>query len=394
MLEIDYDAELQKMLWALEEAKRETLNVVTPKEAKKAKKLSELKLDAVGQKIVTVPIEEGDFEDDVLVPGLKTPKKEPQKENKLKIEVATTIEEKEKPIDMLHSLNNLKNQFQECEIQECEEEIVKEKSIDALFDQLDQLKDEVSTIAVKPALVIKPDEPIKKTRSVKDIPIALKLQETITGEKVEPPQREIIHERKAEPKPIEMKIIKPSPPVISSQEQIPEVKLDLPEIEIAPIDEVIFIAKASKELKEIIYDEDLTLENAKKIVEILKNGPQTLYSISEMTDLVEFELYQAIEFLKKNELLDISRSGAEDLLSFPEISEKRWEKYITVKKEVVEVKPKKIYEDPESIYTGLQPHCPNCKKIIEIREIKLLFKGYEPECPACRHILKSTDIGL
>ena len=45
---------------------------------------------------------------------------------------------------------------------------------------------------------------------------------------------------------------------------------------------------------------------------------------------------------------------------------------------------KNIYE--------LQKHCPNCKKIIKDRELKLLAKGFSPQCPACGHTLDPSLI--
>ncbi|MHA1312388.1 MAG: hypothetical protein ACTSRB_00580, partial [Candidatus Helarchaeota archaeon] len=49
-----------------------------------------------------------------------------------------------------------------------------------------------------------------------------------------------------------------------------------------------------------------------------------------------------------------------------------------------DVKKKPNYE--------LQLHCPNCKKIIEERELKLLAKGFSPQCPACGFTLDPSLI--
>ena len=394
-MEIDYDVELLKLLRLLEEAKKILINFKPPEEISGPKKLSDLKLEAVGQKVISMPIEEDDFDDDVLVPGLKLPEPKIKREKELKIEVTTTIEEKERPIDMLSSLTSLKDQVRDCIIEECEEEVVEEQDIGQLFDKLDDVKEKTSKVKAQPALVIKIDESDKDQGilDAKEVPIALKLQEKLTGEKAEAPQKKIIHEFEPkpklefEPKPVPKPIPEPKltpPPEPEIQEFPPHPQLE---------DGLIIIAKATRELKEISFDENMTLDHAKKIVEILMNDPQTLVSISEMTDLVEFELYQAIELLKANDLLDITRRGSEDTFEFPNISTDRWNKYILTKKEEA-AKPLITYEDPEAIYTGLKPHCPTCKKIIELREIRLMFKGYEPDCPACGTTLKPSDIGM
>ncbi|NHI92654.1 MAG: hypothetical protein EAX96_09130 [Candidatus Lokiarchaeota archaeon] len=389
MLEIDYDAELLKLLRMLEDAKKVLINFKPPEEILSPKKLSDLKLEAVGQKVISLQIkEEEDFDDDVLVPGLELPPSEPMKKQELKIEVTTTIEEKEKPIDMLQSLVGLKNKYQDSRVEECTEEIVDEENIEVLFSQLDEIKEKTSELKAQPALVIKLDGK-KETKEVmkdKDIPIALKLQEKITGEKPKIPQKRIIQDLEPKPKPVETIELPPNFTLTPH----PTMENTLPEQE--SIEDYVIISKASQELKQISFDQNKVVDDAKKIVEILQNGPQTLFSISELTDLVEFELYQAIEFLKENDLLNITRSGSEDLFELPSISIDRWKKYMIVEKE--EVKSIRHYDDPEAIYTGLQPHCPNCKKIIDLREIKLLFKGYEPECPACGAILSPSDIGL
>ena len=389
LLEIDYDVELLKLLRLLEEAKKILINFKPPKEISGPKKLSDLKLEVVGEKIISMPIEENDFDDDVLVPGLKLPKPKIKREKELKIEVTTSIEEKEKPIDMLSSLTSLKGQFQECKIEECEEEVIEEQNIELLFDQLDDIKEKTSKVKAQPALVMKIDEK-EQEKGIMDekvVPIALKLQEKITGEKAEVPQKKVIHELEPKPK----KIPKPKAEPIITPSPKEKIIAFTPEPELE--DELIVISKATRKLKEIFFDESITLDHAKKIVEVLINGPQTLISISELTDLVEFELYQAIELLKANDLLDITRMSSEDTFELPKISINRWNKYVMTKKEEI-AKPTISYGDPEAIYTGLKPHCPNCKKIIELREIRLMFKGFEPDCPACGITLKPSDIGI
>ncbi len=395
-MEIDYDAEIQKMLRLLEEAKKAALNWVPLEEISRPKKLSELKVEAMSQKVITVPIEEDDFDDDVLVPEIKLPKPERKREKELKIEVASSIEEKEKPVDMLFLLDDMKSHFQEVEIKQIEEEPVQEESIDVLFSQLDEIKDEVSSIKPKPVFIEK-EMPVKKAsqpKKPKDIPIALQLQEKVIGEKVEAPSKDFIKEfNEIEKEKVAPPIAPSSPaPILPKAEPEPILKISSEPLEL--INEAVQISIATKELKEIHFDENMILDNAKKIIQILKKAPLTLYAISELTDLIEIELYQAIEFLKDNELLNITRKDAEDLFELPEISIQRWEKFVLEEKKEEASKPKVTYSDPEEIYTGLQPHCPYCNVIIDLREIKLLFKGYEPECPKCRTVLKPSDIGM
>ena len=45
-------------------------------------------------------------------------------------------------------------------------------------------------------------------------------------------------------------------------------------------------------------------------------------------------------------------------------------------------KPLKKKSTPRSAYQT-QLHCPNCKKIVAERELRLLAKGFSPQCPAC-----------
>ncbi|MHA1143768.1 MAG: hypothetical protein ACTSRW_03455 [Candidatus Helarchaeota archaeon] len=324
----------------------------------------------------------------------------PPRVSRMKIEVAKPIEETHAAINMSSALENIKEN-----VPTGTTGTVQKSDVATLVTELEATKSQLPVAEVKPTFIVKQDMPKKPAKKTEPsgIDLVLKLEKAATGE------QSMISSEKRE----KLSVV---PSAIQSQEPSPvpvepHKEMDQPTVEMAGdpqrdvdisgsgiqefFEEEEYLYLPAEYLKEISLPDEITLENARILVEELKKRDLTEEQVIEVTGLSAGAMYQVLEWLKENELLLVTKKNFQIRYVFPEISVERWNTYIIPHKEDLAVETPTYYEeiDEHQIMYDLKPHCPICKKIIEEREIKLLIKGFEPECPACGNILTPKDIG-